>query len=216
MQCTHLAPVTRTRRCVLVNVVCFFLFLAGLGYLLYKSIDVSWSAGYDFKYLWVAGEAWVRGINPYSSEYVEIGRQLITQGHVPEMWVYPPSWGAICMSLAQIGLLPASFVWNVINIGLLLLASAFLVQAFQTLSSEVSPPLAQFTAVLRRPWRLFFLHVFAVAILEASAIVLSVGQTSILMYFGISVLLCGMVRENRTLATTGMVCLFLKPRNQQH
>jgi len=196
--------------------ICLFLLCAlGVAYLLFKTWQVSEQAEYDFKYLWVAGEAWVRGINPYSDAYHALGKQLITFHHVPVMWVYPPSWYLPAVMLTVAGVNAASVLWNIANIVLFVAASALLTASLPPLRFGNAPRNAVFDLLRRHlapPWNVFFLHVFVFAVLQATALTLSVGQTSILVYFGTSLLIFGLARGRRWTAALGLAIVFLKPQ----
>lgn len=195
-----------------IDIFLYALFALAVFYLVQKSFQVSGRAGYDFRYLWLAGEFWAESISPYGVEYLDIDRVRIPTGHIPKVWVYPPNWWIICVSLAGLDLLMAGFVWNLLNIVLLIAASLLLVKAFcaafpdRTLWAPVLGDLAA------HPSRLFCLHFVGMVVLEATAIVLAVGQTSILIYFGFALLLYGLACEHRWLAVAGLAVIFLKPQ----
>lgn len=171
------------------------------------TIDV---AGHDFRFIWLAGEAWKRGIDPYSSDYFELGKNLISSGSVPSHWVYPPSWWAISLILAQLDLSTAAALWGAIQILLLVAGSAIVVRA-----TKSWPPFQRagvLVWVQGGGWILFCLLVALLSAFQATAYVLNVGQTSIIVYFGASVLLYGMVFDRASIRVAGLVLLFLKPQ----
>ena len=176
-------------------------------YLVYKCIQLAGHAGYDFKFLWVAGRLWVDGVSPYGPAYDAAGARLITEGHVPQIWAYPPNWWALCAGLALMPLKTAAVVWNVVGVGLTFASSALLVQAFR----RAFPQALLVRNLLVRPLPLILVHVFMMAVLEATAIVLSTGQTAILVYFGVALLLFAMTRGSRALGIIALTLLFLKP-----
>ncbi len=193
----------------------FVLFLVGVAYLLFKSYQVTNYPGFDFRYAWLAGEAWLRGINPYGPEFHELGKELITSGYVPLMWVYPPNWYFPAVLVAVADLETSFFLTNIVNVVLFVASSALLTAACPPLRFENAPRNPAFDLLrrhLRSPWNVFFLHVFAVATLQATAITISVGQPSILVYFGICLLIYGLVRDRQLSAVLGLAIVFLKPQ----
>jgi hypothetical protein len=55
-------------------------------------------------------------------------------------------------------------------------------------------------------------HFFGTAALEATALTLAVGQTSLLVLFGVALLLFGASRASLPLAVAGLAVIFLKPQ----
>lgn len=196
----------------LLDLALWMLCALGIAYLAWKCVQVAPRAGYDFKYLWLAGELWWDGITAYGPRYPEIGATLITEGNLPEKWVYPPSWWPITVALAQTDLLTAAIAWNIACVIMLLIASWLIVESILTLRERAHLPIWAPLWPLMRTGPLFCLHVFAMAVLESSALVLSVGQTSMLIYLGMAMLLWGLVHGVRVVGVLGLVCLFLKPQ----
>lgn len=211
------AHLNRPRRPAEAAIDClvFVLFLSGVAYLLAKSYQVSEAAGYDFKFIWLAGEAWQRGINPYAAEYLALGKDLISTGHVPDLWVYPPNWYLPAILVALVNLDTASFLWSLSNVAMLVAASALLTAAFPVprFESQLDNALLKpFGRILATRWNLFFLHLWAIAILQATAINLSVGQTAIVVYFGLSLLIFGLAKDREMIGAFGLTVMLLKPQ----
>lgn len=198
----------------LVNVVCLLAFLAALAYLVFKILQVSNHPGYDFKYLWLAGETWLRGLNAYSEHYELIGEQLQLPGYIPVSFYYPPNWILPASLLALTDPTSAFFFWNCFNILALLGSSLLLSLVFRDYfaAREASGVLSRWLApVTGSVVNLFCVHVFFIAIFQATAITLSNGQTSILIYLGVSLLLYG-VKYSKVAALVGLSILWLKPQ----
>jgi hypothetical protein len=211
------AHLTRPRRPVEIAVDCllFGMFVVGIAYLIAKAIQVSGHAGYDFKFIWLAGESWRRGINPYTAEYYSLGKQLVVSGHIPDLWVYPPNWYLPAVLIALAKLKSASVIWSFANIGMLLAASALLTAALPLQRFENAPRNLHFALArqyLEARWNVFFLHFWAIAVLEPTALTLSVGQTSILVYFGTSLLLYGLAKNHQLASVLGLSIVLLKPQ----
>ena len=43
-------------------------FILGLAYLAFKIYQLAGVAGYDYKYIWIAGKMWLMGASPYLSD----------------------------------------------------------------------------------------------------------------------------------------------------
>lgn len=198
-----------------VDGVLLALFLAAVAYLVLKTWQISAHAAFDFKYFWLAGEAWLRGINPYGPEYHELGKRLITHDYVPYMWVYPPNWFLPSVAATVVGVDAAGVLFNAVNVVLVVAASALLTAGASPLRLGWTPRHPALDAVRQRleaPWNVFFLHLFAISVLQATALTLSVGQNSIVAYFGISLLIYGLAREREWTGALGLAIALLKPQ----
>lgn len=200
---------------ILIDAAFAGFFVVGLFYLLFKTYQVSSVATYDFKYIWLAGKLWLQGVNPYTAEYAEFARQNINQGHVPSMWVYPPNFyiPAILSGLTPVNL--SSILWNVAGVVMIIASSALLTAAALPISIKTLPDTGFLRLVRKRltsPLNLFFIHLGLMATLQATAITLSVGQTSILIYFGVSLLLYGLKKNFKWTSGIGLAITFLKPQ----
>ena len=181
-------------------------------YLIFKAIQVSEEPGYDFKFIWIAGEVWSRELSPYSDAYNSIARTLINQGHVPTIWAYPPNWWLPSILVAQIDLELSFRLWSLSSAALLLVTSIMLAQAYLTVFSAPHlniPLLGPFTI---GSWQLASLIFFASATLEATAIGFAAGQTGILVFFGIALLLWGECKKHPWACVAGLILIMLKPQ----
>lgn len=181
-----------------LNVAAFGLFGLGVAYLVFKVVQVAGQAGYDFRYIWLAGEMWSQGLNPYGPEYKALAPQVIGEGHRPTLWPYAPNWIVPSVALSLLGLDAAAVVYNILNLVALVASSALLTLA---LGGEE-----------RRKATHFMLHFGAMACLQATALVLSTGQNSILMLLGLSLATHGLVRAKHWTAAAGLTLLMLKPQ----
>jgi len=65
--------------------------LLGLVYLAPKGISISGVGGMDFRDIWVAGQIWAAGEDPYGSSFA--AEYLAAFGYDRgEIWLYPPYW----------------------------------------------------------------------------------------------------------------------------
>ncbi len=171
--------------------------LAGLVYLLSKSV-LSTEPEVDLKYIWVAGRLWAEGINPYSQEFSRIGDGLLADTNRLDTWLYPPNWWIISRTLAGFEIEFATFLWRSLNALLLGGGVILIVSACRPCLGSLWVPVG--------------LALFGYAsTMQATAITLSMGQTSIILYFGICALLFGLLRERMAWIVGGLVLVALKP-----
>ena len=210
MQTVELLGTPRARRIILY--LSALLALAGLLRLCLSVYYVSGKSGYDFRYFWLAGRIWAVGEDPYSSNYQKAGVTLITDGHVPELWVYPPSWWPLSRLLALTDLNAASVLWNIAGIVLCFAASFLVVRAFYRVQSGQS--CNQSVAILKACGILVLalLHFSVIAELEATNLVIGIGQNSIFVYFCIAALLYGIAKGSLAVSALALSIIFLKPQ----
>lgn len=183
-----------------------------LAYLLLKITQLSsLPAGYDFRFIWVAGDMWHAGINPYGPTYLAHGEANIDVGHVPVLWPYPPTWWVFATPLGALDLNTANVVWNIFGLGIVIAMCGLLTSAFTTAFPERSQMLAEFTGgQIYIP--LFSVLFFLLAILEATAILFSVGQTTLVAGLGITLMLWGRVSGRFFFDALGLTLVLLKPQ----
>lgn len=191
---------------------CYALGAAGLAYLLAKCWALYGDPGFDFKYLWTAGKLWAQGVAPDNAAFHAMAARHVTEGMVPEVWSYPPTWWAICVALAQLSLAKAHLVWNLVSIALIAGASLLLARSVKPAFGEVRTGFPLLDEIVRRPLALASVHFFLMAGFEATATLISVGQTTAPVYFGVAALLFGMVTGRRGWAVAGLALTFLKPQ----
>lgn len=207
-----LPPQNSVTRRLAITTVSILLAMAGAWYLCRVALSAADEAGYDFRYNWLAGRLWLQGVSPYLPGYQEAGTALIVRGHVPELWVYPPNWWAISTTLGLTGLAEANVAWNLLGVGLAALSSVMLVRAFLRCRRGHVLALPVVGDVFDWGWALVLLHFFATAGLEATALTLAIGQTSLLVLFGVSLILYGASRARLPLAAAGLAVVLLKPQ----
>lgn len=183
-----------------------------LAYLLLKITQLSaLPAGYDFRFIWVAGDMWHAGINPYGPTYLAHGEANIDVGHVPVLWPYPPTWWVFATPLGALDLNTANVVWNIFGLGIVIAMCGLLTSAFTTAFPERSQMIAEFTGgQIYVP--LFSVLFFLLAILEATAILFSVGQTTLVAGLGITLMLWGRVSGRFFFDALGLTLVLLKPQ----
>ncbi|OFX01962.1 MAG: hypothetical protein A3E78_01825 [Alphaproteobacteria bacterium RIFCSPHIGHO2_12_FULL_63_12] len=188
------------------------LFAAGAGHLLFQ-IWKHWDVvTLDFRFFWLAGDFWLNGGNPYDASYAAAAEAQfgIERGAI---WYYPPNWFALAALLSLPDPLSASRLWLIVNAGLLLGGGALNVMAFRALRGAAGAQslITKFLDALPAS-SLYFLFTGAVALSQAAGNSLHLGQSSILVYFGASLLLSGAARGRLVLAGAGLAILMLKPQ----
>ncbi len=191
--------------------VCLLMCGLGVAYLLYKIQQLAGSPGFDFRYIWLAGDMWLDGVNPYGDTYEATGAAKIEAGHVPIMWVYPPTWWAFATPFGTLGLHAANVAWNICGLVLVIaicgMTSSALISTFSSFSQSVA---SRFGGMVFLP--VFSALFFLMAILEATAILFSVGQTTLIAGFGITLMLWGRINQRLFLEAIGLTLVILKPQ----
>lgn len=183
-----------------------------LAYLLLKVTQLTaLPAGYDFRFIWVAGDMWHAGINPYGPTYLAHGEANIDVGHVPVLWPYPPTWWVFATPLGALDLNTANAVWNIFGLSIVIAICGLLTSAFTTTFPERSQMLAEFTGG-QIYFPLFSVLFFLLAVLEATAILFSVGQTTLVAGLGITLMLWGRVNQHIFFDAVGLTLVLLKPQ----
>jgi hypothetical protein len=190
----------------------FGLFAIATIYLVWKVIGAAALPGYDFKYLWIAGRMWSEGLNPYGPEFERFAAALRLERNVPfwghddvsslRQWPYPPNFWPLARFLGLFDVEVASAIWASAN-GLMVVGASALI---------ASVCLARVGPLNLPARRLFFFHTFLMAALQATALTIVVGQTSILIYFAFGLVLFGLVKSVKWVAAIGFALLCLKPQ----
>src|SRR4029078_4810378 len=126
---------------------------------------------FDFQLIWSAGKIWASGHNPYDGGLFSGGES--SSRHAVSTWFYPPYWYPL---IAPFGLLPFQFaltVWKIINFLLLIGSTHLIARALADLTQK-------------KYWQIFLAGIGFVCFMYATAVTTWSGQTSILVYFGLS------------------------------
>ncbi len=146
----------------------------------------------DFEKLWVAGRAWSLGQSAYGPDFPRI-YELQFGYQTPQRWFYPPYWYPFVTALGFLPYKVAATLWGLLNVASVA-ASAWL-----------------FSRALPKRSRLGFPIVFsALALCEMTAMAIGMGQTSLILLFGISLLYYA--GDRRGLLAAGLLLLMLKPQ----
>ncbi|MEM8771702.1 MAG: glycosyltransferase 87 family protein [Pseudomonadota bacterium] len=190
-----------------------FVFLVGFSHLAYQ-IWKHWDIiTIDFRYFWLAGEMWTRGDNPYDAAYIEEARNRFDM-QVGAIWVYAPNWFPIAAIQSLLSPLGGSRLWLIANGALLLGASWLNVRTLQFAKPARTDDRQLISdALMSAPtFTLFLLHAGAVSLMQAAGNTLHLGQSSILIYFGLSLLLYGMSGKRPWFGAIGLALVMLKPQ----
>lgn len=183
-----------------------------LAYLLLKITQLTaLPAGFDFRFLWVAGDMWFDGINPYGPAYQPTGEAKIDVGHVPTLWPYPPTWWVFVTPLGALDLNTANLVWNIFGLIIVTAMCGLLANAFKIGFPERGRRIAEFTGGCVS-FPIFSALFFLMALLEATAILFSVGQTTLVAGLGMVLMLWSRVNRNTFLEGVGLTLMLLKPQ----
>ena len=187
------------------------LIVLALAYLGFKTYQMADRPGYDFRFIWLAGDLWLDGINPYGDAYEPAGKLRISEGHIPTLWPYPPTWWAFSVPFGALDIYVANVVWNIVNIimivwGTVLLSKAF-VAAFPDITTSLAPRFGGWMAAA-----VFSTVLLLLSVLEATAILFSVGQTTLFACFGIAITLWARVQRLDLIEALGLTLILLKPQ----
>ena len=186
--------------------------LAHLGFQIWKHWDV---VTLDFRFFWLAGDFWTKGESPYSAQYAAEAASRF-QSLRGAIWYYTPNWFPLAAIFSLADPLTASRSWLAANAVLLLASAALNAAAFRSLRAasslaDFNAPTASFVEALP-PRALFFLFAGAMALSQAAGNTLHLGQSSMLIYFGASLLTFGAVRGRLSPGAVGLAILMLKPQ----
>lgn len=197
---------------ILVAPLAFAAGLAHLGFQFWKHWDI---VTLDFRFFWLAGDFWAKGESPYNADYAEeaAAQFEIMRGAI---WYYTPNWFPLAAIFSLADPLTASRLWLAANAALLLASAALNVAAFRSLRAasslaDFTSPMTAFLSALP-PRTLFFLFAGAMALSQAAGNTLHLGQSSMLIYFGGSLLMFGAVRGRMISGAAGLAILMLKPQ----
>ncbi len=190
-------------------------FAAGLAHLAFQIVKHWDVVTLDFRFFWLAGEFWTSGLSPYDEAYAaQADAQFgVTQGGI---WYYAPNWLPLAAVMSIPDALTASRIWLMTNAGMLLGGCAFSVAAYRKMSIA-SPVFCAGSRIGRLltalPDRtLYFLLAGAAALAQASANTLHLGQCSILVFFGASMLIYAAAASRLFLAAAALALVMLKPQ----
>lgn len=192
----------------LVALLLIWMAFVTMGLLIAMAYERASMPGYDFRYFWVAGKVWSQGISPYGGPFIETAPRLISLGHVPEIWPYPPNLWLPSVGLAMFDINTAWAIWLTIQFVAIVAASAAL--AFLLPVESVSSALRQSVQMTRLG--VFCVHMALMTWLEAMQLSIFVGQISVLIYLCVVLMVCGLARGWHGLVVVCLAITFMKPQ----
>lgn len=164
--------------------------------------------GYDFRYFWLAGKMWADGVSPYGAAFHETGLRLVTEGHVPVIWPYPPNFWWFSVGLGFLDIQTAWEIWLSLKVAVIPLISATL--ALSLRADRMPARLAASMPLTRLGF--FTGHLVLMAGLGTLHFDLIGGQVTSVILLGGALLLAGIARERPVVAVIGLAILFVKPQ----
>ena len=176
----------------------FVLLALALFYLLQKSVFSSDEPS-DYQFIWLAGDMWRSGLNPYSDVYFSLGEERFVGLHPPKVWFYPPNWWPVAWASSATSFETGLLLWRGLS-ALCLGAGIFaVVHAFQRHVGRIG--------ILRINSALIF-----ACLMSATPIAMALGQTSFLSFLGLSLFLAAFLSDRKILMVAGISLLMLKPQ----
>jgi hypothetical protein len=154
---------------------------------------------FDFQALWLAGKIWVSGHNPYDGASFPTEYYSASDLARSSPWFYPPYWYPL---IVPFGLLPfqtALGIWKVINFSLLIAGNHLIARALADVARQRYLPI-------------FLAGTGFVCLTYSAAVTAAIGQTSFLVYFGLSAMVFGLLKARPLVLIVGLVVLALKPQ----
>lgn len=172
--------------------------LAGIAFLLFRTV-ISPRPEIDFRFFWLAGKAWSMGLDPYSPVYEQLGAAILPDGNKVIHWFYPPQWWAVCRLLAMTDLSQALMVWRLASGAMVLGATAILVRCVVERPAELR-------------WGLIGLACGFAALIEPTANLLALGQSSGVVYLCLTLFVAGILSRSRWLVGAALFLATFKPQ----
>jgi hypothetical protein len=153
----------------------------------------------DFRYIWLAGELWERGANPYGPEYMQAGAVVFPTGFAISPWAYPFHWWAPARLASVLAPEPAFGLWVAVTTVLLAGAAVLVCRSARKVGARLTP-----TATL-------LIGAYALSTTMVSY-VLRTGQPALMAQCGIALMIYGVLTERRAITVVGIVLAMLKPQ----
>lgn len=152
----------------------------------------------DHRYIWLAGELWENGENPYSSAYIETAALFFEEGFRPTWWVYPPSWWTIARATSAFDYESSVVLWRIFIVFCLVAANA------------VASATALRHLGVKALWAhgLYWAFTFSAV---AVAMTVAIGQTSTMAYLGAALFVLAYFERSKVFMVVALVVLGLKP-----
>lgn len=172
--------------------------LAGIGYLVAMLIRQPLES-MDFRYVWLAGDLWGRGENPYGPGYIAEGAGRFPTGYAISSWAYPFHWYLPARLAALLPPEPA-FAWWLVATTLALAGAGWLALAAAR-AAGAAPLLA-----------LVLIGIGYAASGSFVGYALRTGQPAVVAECGVAMVLFGFARGRRWWTVCGLAVAMLKPQ----
>lgn len=169
----------------------------GIIYFFWKNLFIRWE-DFDFKVIWLSGHLWLQGISPYSDQFVNTGYQLFETFN-GQPFYYPAHFSLVSTVFALFEFEVAMELWRWFNINLFLLSSLVLKSALSTPDQNLS-------------WRRIFFYTGMIGFMQSVILIFHLGQTTILIYFGLCLIIYGLSKRNDIALIIGLCIALLKPQ----
>jgi len=153
----------------------------------------------DFSYLYVAGRAWLLGLDPYGPGYAVANHQAGARPSFLPLWpfFYPPNWWPVATSLALLHFKAAAALWTIVAVVGMIAAQAVINWTF------VSD---------RRAWLLPLLVAITYTFASTGTVFdMWLGQTSPWEVIAYTLVVLGLSRGSDGLAGFGAALVMMKP-----
>lgn len=175
-------------------------FIAGIVYFAPKVFLPNGYKSIDFMFFWLAGKMWLAGDNPYSEAYRVLALEIFSGYGAPRAWGYPPTWYFLSTPLAFLEYEYSSYAWQFLNL-------FFLIVGGWAFSSIVKPK-----CIHKHSFLYIYMMLMAyVFLLHSTAHTISTGQSSIFIFFGLSILVFGHAKQKPWAKVVGLIILSMKP-----
>ena len=168
----------------------------GMAYLGWKFVE-HWSSDIDFKYIWLSGNLWNSGQSPYSGAFMEHGPALFEVFNNSSFF-YPPNWWLFSTFFNLFEYQFAVDLWRCINVALLISSSLLLKASMRQVGVNIS-------------WAYLVFYTGMVCFMKATTISMAFGQTGVLMYFAVSLIIYATLCNKQILLVVGFCLILLKP-----
>lgn len=185
-------PNTQRIKILQILIGCVGIAYLGWKFVVFLGFDI------DFKYIWLAGDMWGDGESPYGLQYQQKGRHLFDEFN-DNPFYYPPNWWPFSVFFGHFDFHFAADLWRSINV-ILLITSSFLLRAgMQNVGINLT-------------WAYLIFYTGLVSLMQAAWITLMLGQTSILLYFSVCLIIYAVLCQKQFWLVVGFCLILLKPQ----
>ncbi len=148
--------------------------------------------------IWLAGQVWLDGISPYSDQFIEVGYQIFDKFN-GQPFYYPPHFLFLSSFYALFEFEMGMELWRWTNITLFIASSLLLKSAVTAAGIKLS-------------WRHILFYTGLIGFMQSVILTFHLGQTSVLIYFGICLVILGALKKSNPALIIGFCIVLLKPQ----